>query len=67
MDSRQLVSGKYQAPDKIEMAVVSKLNNENYGINVEYFRLTNFAVVKTIRLIQDGSWVDVGLNLDQKK
>jgi len=54
-------------PDKIEQAVIKKLNAGDYGMKVEYFRLTNFAVVKTFRLIQDGSWVDTGLNLDQKK
>lgn len=54
-------------PDIIEKAVISKLNAHNYGMKIEYFRLTNFAVVKTFRLIQDGSWVDTGIKLDEKR
>lgn len=54
-------------PEAIEKAVIDKLNAVSYGISVEYFRLTNFAVVKTFRLIQDGSWVDQSMTLDNKK
>lgn len=54
-------------PDKIMDSVIDKLNASDYGIKVEYFRLTNFAVVKTFRLIQDQSWTMPGLELDQAK
>ncbi|HMI01835.1 MAG TPA: SPFH domain-containing protein [Pedobacter sp.] len=54
-------------PHLIEQAVIKKLSADDYGINVEYFRLTNFAVVRTFRLIQDHSWVGEGISLDVKK
>lgn len=54
-------------PSTIEQAVIKKLNNDDYGLTFEYFRLTNFAVVRTFRLIQDQSWVSEGLNMDSKK
>lgn len=55
-------------PISIEKFVLEKLNKENYGIKFEYFKITNFASVKTFRLIQDGqSWVDNNLVLDLKK
>lgn len=55
-------------PAKIEKSVLDKLNAENYGLKFEYFRLTNFAVVKTFRLIQDNqTWVDNGLDMNNKK
>lgn len=53
-------------PRSIEEAVMSKLNAANYGLKFEYFKLTNFAVVKTYRLIQDQSWTNNGLSMDDK-
>lgn len=54
-------------PQEIENAVINKLSAGDYGIKVEYFRMTNFAVVKTFRLIQDQSWTNEGITLDQKR
>jgi regulator of protease activity HflC (stomatin/prohibitin superfamily) len=55
-------------PSSIEEAVLKKLNAEDYGLKFEYFRITNFAAVRTFRLIQDSqSWVDNRLSMDQKK
>ncbi len=54
-------------PQEIERAVIEKLSVGDYGIKVEYFRMTNFAVVKTFRLIQDQSWTSEGITLDKKK
>ncbi|MEC4051142.1 SPFH domain-containing protein [Flavobacterium sp. SUN046] len=55
-------------PLKIEEAVLKKLNISDYGLKFEYFKVTNFASVRTFRIIQDGqSWVDNGLKLDNKK
>lgn len=55
-------------PISIEKFVLEKMNKEDYGLQFEYFKITNFASVKTFRLIQDGqSWVDNNLVLDQKK
>ncbi|WP_410221917.1 SPFH domain-containing protein [Pedobacter sp.] len=53
-------------PQLIENAVIEKLKAGNYGIDVHYFKLTNFAIVKTFRLIQDHSWVNSDLDMDKK-
>lgn len=54
-------------PRMIEDAVVSRLNAGNWGITIEYFRLTNFAIVRTYRLIQDQSWGTEDINMNSKK
>ncbi len=55
-------------PAGIECAVLTRLNITDYGLTFEYFKITNFAAVRTFRLIQDNqSWVDNGLKLDDKK
>lgn len=54
-------------PKAIEDQVLIKLKQLDYGICFEYFRLSNFAVVKTFRLIQDQSWVSEGLQMNEKK
>ena len=54
-------------PESLGDAVLQKLEAKNYGISFEYFKITNFAVVKTYRLIQDTSWSHEGLNMDAKK
>lgn len=54
-------------PEGIEKAVLEKLNADDYGLKFEYFRITNFAVVRTYRLIQDHSWTDEQLKMDKKK
>jgi len=54
-------------PNTIEEAVISKLNQDDFGLKFEYFRITNFAVVRTFRLIQDQSWISEGLSMNEKK
>lgn len=54
-------------PSLIEKHVLKKLEESDYGLVFKYFRLTNFAVVRTYRLIQDQTWVDEGLKMDDKK
>lgn len=54
-------------PNTIEQAVINKLNSDDYGLKFEYFRITNFAVVRTFRLIQDQSWISEGLSMNDKK
>lgn len=54
-------------PSEIENAVLKKLNADNYGLDFEYFRITNFAVVRSYRLIQDQSWISEGLTMNSKK
>lgn len=55
------------SPEVIEQEVLKKLKADDYGIRFEYFRITNFAIVKTFRLIQDQSWISESLNLEKKK
>lgn len=54
-------------PKAIELAVLEKLKEKDYGLTFEYYRLSNFAVVKTFRLIQDQSWVSESLQMNEKK
>lgn len=58
---------KEVSPEQIEKSVLIKLNADNYGLKFEYFRITNFAVVNTYRLIQDQSWISEGLMMNEKK
>jgi len=54
-------------PKEVELAVLKELNKNDYGLKFEYFKITNFAAVKTFRLIQDGqSWVDNCLSITKK-
>lgn len=53
-------------PDDIESAVLNKLQQIDYGIRIEYFKLTGFAVVKTFRLIQDHTWSPQGFSLNSR-
>jgi len=47
---------------------INQLKDTDYGLTFEYFKVTNFASVRTFRLIQDSqSWIDNGLKLDEKK
>jgi hypothetical protein len=41
----------------LENTVLKALDLNKYGINVSYYKLTNFAVVRTYRLIQDQSMI----------
>ena len=55
-------------PSEIEKAVLEKLSAQDYGIKFKYFRLTNFAAVKTFRLIQDHqSWIDNTVDMTNKR
>ena len=53
--------------EKLEESILLKLNDTDYGVKFTYFKIVNFAVVKTFRLIQDQTWSYEGLQLDQKK
>ncbi len=50
----------------LRTVIMGKLKELDYGIEFKYFEITNFAVVKTFRLIQDRSWVSEGLQMDAK-
>jgi len=51
----------------IEIMVVKSLNEFDYGMDFSYYKTTNYAVVRTFRLIQDQSWVSEGLQMSDKK
>ena len=52
---------------KIQEAVLEKLKEKDFGIDFNYYLLTNFAVVRTYRLIQDHTWFNEGLKMDKKR
>lgn len=54
-------------PSVIEEFVNSKINASEYGLKNLTVRVTTFAIVKTFRLIQDGSYIAEGLNMEPKK
>lgn len=54
-------------PKEIENVVIKNLSSNDYGLKFQYYRITTFAVVKTYRLIQDQSWIDEGLKMNNKQ
>jgi len=54
-------------PKELQEKVFYMLNTHQYGLRFEYFKITNFAVVRTYRLIQDQSWTDETLRMDESK
>ena len=51
----------------LERGILEKLKELDYGLDFSYFKITNFAVVKTFRLIQDTNWYNEGLKMEEKK
>lgn len=54
-------------PIDIERDALLTLNEKDYGIKIEYFKITNFAIVRTFRIIQDSTYSWEGLKMDAKK
>lgn len=54
-------------PSNIEGYVNSKILASSYGLKDLTIKITTFAIVKTFRLIQDGSYLHEGLNMEPKK
>jgi len=54
-------------PKQIEDFVNSKIIAENFGLKDLTIKITTFATVKTFRIIQDGSYLGEGLNMEPKK
>ena len=50
-------------PPEIEKFVNSKIIASDYGLKDLHIRITTFAIVRTYRLIQDGSYLGEGLNM----
>lgn len=49
-------------PSLLEDFILKKINIEEYGLNFSYYKISNFAAVRTYRLIQDSSWMYENLN-----
>lgn len=55
-------------PEGLEKFVLNELRKTYYGLKYEQFKVTNFANVRTYRLIQDNqTWMDNGESLNNKK
>lgn len=52
-------------PSSIQTKVEERLNATEYGLKFEYIRITNYAIVKTYRLIGDHNYIEGQLNMDQ--
>ena len=66
----EFVRGHYIAdvnPQSIEQYVGEKIQAVNYGLANLSIKITTFAIVKTFRLIQDGSGFYDSLNMEPKK
>lgn len=61
------LSSKDVKPLEIEKQVLEYLNEKDYGIKFEYFSITNFAIVRTFRLLQEPTYQYEGLKMDNKK
>lgn len=54
--------------NSIEKACVAKLSGSEFGLKFEHLKLTNFAAVRTFRLIQDQqSWISNDVEMNKKK
>lgn len=53
--------------NEIQDIILKEINLMDYGIEVSYYKMTNFAAVRTYRLIQDGNWFHEGNDMDKKK
>ena len=53
--------------ETIESVILHKINGAKYGLNMSYYKMTNFAAVRTFRLIQDQNWFHEGNDMDKKK
>lgn len=55
------------APEQVEKYVTEKLAKGDFGIRYEYSKVLSYAVVRTYRLIQDGSWTQNSLDINEKR
>lgn len=53
--------------EDIEASAVNHLKEMDHGIDFSYLKITNYAQVKTYRLIQDRNWFSEGLKMTDKK
>lgn len=55
------------SPSRIGEEVTKTVKSFDYGIEFGDVKIINYAIVKTIRLIQDGSWMSEGYTLNDKR
>lgn len=55
------------SPNNIQNHVIEKIPVSDYGLTGLSIKITTFAIVKTFRLIQDGSYLSEGLNMNAIK
>ncbi len=55
------------SPAKLNEEINKTLSNTDYGVKFENMNIVSYAIVKTYRLIQEGSWIGEGYNLNDKK
>lgn len=55
------------SPKIIQEEVLKKISKLDYGLNIEYIKVTGYAIVKTFRLIQDQHWTPNNLDLTELK
>lgn len=55
------------APSNLERDLMQEFTKIDYGVRFEYVKITGFVAVKTIRLIQDQSWMPQSISLEDKK
>lgn len=51
----------------IEDKVLKELQSLDYGLDLSYFKISNFAIVRTFRLIQDQSWNHEGAEIHKQR
>lgn len=54
-------------PGKIEEAVNGQIKSEDYGLKDVIVKITTFAIVRSYRIMQEGSYLQEGLNMSPKK
>lgn len=51
----------------LKKSVKEKMKELDYGLDINYFEINTFAIVRTYRLIQDQNWIDEGLEMNTSK
>jgi hypothetical protein len=55
------------SPKILEEKMTKVLEDTDYGLKFEYCKITDFAIVKTFRLIQDQSWLSEEIDIEKKR
>ena len=66
-DYIRVTDGNSITIQNLEDSILTKLNSTDYGLGDLSIRITSWAEVKTFRLIQDGSYICEGLDMNKPK